>query len=130
MSNPNASHEAQLEPPQAPGSALGSTGQPPQQPPPSQGLADHVNRWEIIGEQQGFYDEQDCLQPSRNLASEKLSNRGEDDVVIFNYSLDPEYLKGVDGNLLVEEGGSSSEHFSAEDDIFLQMPKDNLIKSP
>ena len=128
MANPNANPEAQLEPLQAPGSALGSGGQPSQPSPPSQGSANHVDGWKMIGEQQGLYDEQDCLQ-GRNLASEKLSNRREDDVVIFNYSLDPEYLKRVDGNPLVEEGRFSPQHFSAEDDIFLQMPKDNLIES-
>ena len=129
MANLNATPEAQLDPPQAPGSALGSAGQPSKQSPPSSGSADHVDHWKIIGEQQGFYVEQDCLHPRSNLASKKLSSRKEDDVVIFNYSLDPDYLKHVDGNLLVEEGRPSSEQFSAEDDIFFQMPKDNLIES-
>ncbi|PUU79840.1 hypothetical protein B9Z19DRAFT_1124529 [Tuber borchii] len=92
-------------------------------------MANHGNSWETIGERQGFYDEQDCLYLNRNLASEKLSNRREDDVVIFYYSLDPDYLKRMDGNLPVDGGSPSPELFSAEDDIFFQMPKDMLLES-
>ena len=129
MDDPSANPTAPSDPPQIPGSALGSNEQLPQPSQPPQGSADNVDNWTIIGEQKGFYDEQDCLHPSRNLTSEKLSNRRKDDVVIFNYSLDPEYLKHVDGNLLVEEGSPSSERFSADDDIFSRVPKDQLIES-
>ena len=87
-------------------------------------MADHADGWNIIGEQRGFYDEQDCLHPSRNLASEKLSNRREDDVVIFDYSLGPNYLQPIDG-----EDSPSSDQSSSGDDIFFQVPKDRLIES-
>lgn len=56
--------------------------------------------------------------------SEKLKDRKEDDVVIFNYS-----LSRADGNPPVERGGPSSRNFSEDDDIFFQAPKDTFIGS-
>ncbi|PUU79857.1 hypothetical protein B9Z19DRAFT_1124564 [Tuber borchii] len=91
--------------------------------------AGHIGGWRTIGEQQDFYDEQDCLYPSHNLASEKLRTRKEDDVVIFDYSLDPDYLSRVGGNPLVEEDSPLSEGFDAEHDMFFQVPKNQLIRS-
>ena len=92
-------------------------------------MADNADGWNIIGEQRGFYDEQDCLRPSRNLVSENLRNGREDDVVIFDYSLGPGYLQRIDGDTVVGQDGSSSEHSSADDDIFFLVSKDRLIES-
>jgi len=120
MADPNADPAVQLESPQTSGSAPGSIGHP--SPP------DRVDGWNLIGEPRGFYDEQDCLHPSHCLTSEKLNNRKKDDVVIFDYSLDPDYLKRADRNPPLE-GAASSAPFSADDDIFFQLPKDKLIES-
>jgi len=84
--------------------------------------------WQTIGGQQNFYDERDCLYPS-NLRSEKLGNRGENDVVIFDYSLDPDYLKRADGNPPGEEEATSSGHSSADNDIFFQVSKNGFLES-
>ena len=123
---------APLEPPGASQPAPGSNNQSSQSPPLSPGLsqelADYFDGWKTIGEQQDFYDEQDCLHPSHNLASEKLKSRKEDHVVIFDYSLNPDYLNRSDENPF-EEDGSSSGHFSADDDIFFQVSKKELIGS-
>ena len=89
---------------------------------------DRFNGWKTIGEQEEFYHEQDCLHPSHTLVSEKLKSRREDDVVIFDYSLDPHYLSRADGNPF-EESDSSSGHFSEEEDIFFPVSKDRLIES-
>jgi len=97
--------------------------------PLSQGSGEHFDDWRIIGEQQDFYDEQDCLHPSSSLASEKLKTRKEDDVVIFDYSLDPDYLSRVGGNPPVEEGGPLSESFGADHDRFFQVHKRQLTGS-
>ena len=109
----------------APGPSAQSSPLPPA---PSQELASRFAGWETIGEQRDFYDDQDCLDPSHHLASKKLQNRGEDDVVIFDYSLYPDYLNRA-GEDPFEEGGPSSGHFSADDDIFFQVPKNELIES-
>ena len=101
----------------------------PQAPEPSQGPADHLDGWTTIGEQQLFYDEQDCLHPSHNLVSEKLKTRPDDHVVIFDYSLSPDYLGHTDGSTPLEEDGSSSGDSSADDDIFFQVSKNELMKS-
>jgi len=61
---------------------------------------------------------------SRNLTSEKLKNRKEDDVVIFDYSLSRE-----DGNPAVEGNGPSSGGSSEDNDRFIQVPKDMLMES-
>ena len=101
--------------------------QPSQQSPTlSQELADPFAGWETIDEQRDFYDERDCLNPSHNLARKSLK-RNEDNVVIFDYSLDPDYPSRADGNTPAEEGGPSR-HLSA-DDIFFQVPKHELIES-
>ena len=101
----------------------------PLPPVPSQELAYHFAGWETIGEQRDFYDDRDCLDPGHHLASEKLQNRGENDVVIFDYSLDPDYLSPARGNPPVEESGPSSRRFGADDDIFCRVPKNGLIES-
>ena len=92
-------------------------------------LADHFGGWQTIGGQRGFCDERDYLNPSHNLASQKLRARKEDDVVIFNYSLNPLRLGRADGSLLAKEGGPSLGHFDAADDIFFRVPKNELIES-
>lgn len=85
--------------------------------------------WETIGVQRNFYDEQDFLYPSYNLTSNKLQNRGEDEVVIFDFSLNQGDLSRVNGNPSAEDGGPSSGRFSEEDGIFFRVPKDDLIES-
>ncbi|KAG0638286.1 hypothetical protein HOY80DRAFT_923041 [Tuber brumale] len=82
--------------------------------------------WETINEQKDFYDVQDLVDPSPGLTSEKLKDRKEDDVVIFDYSLDPRYLRG---GPLVEEGCPSSTSSSADDDLFFQVSKNRLLES-
>ena len=101
----------------------------PLPPAPSQELASRFAGWEIIGEQRDFYDDRDCLDPSHHLASEKLQNRGEDDVLIFDYSLDPDYLSPAPGNPPGEEGSPSSRYFGVDDDIFFRVPKNKFIRS-
>ncbi|KAG0638284.1 hypothetical protein HOY80DRAFT_1079318 [Tuber brumale] len=81
--------------------------------------------WEVINEQKDFYDVQDLVDPSPGLTNEKLKDRKEDDVVIFDYSLDPGYLRR---GLTAEEGGSSSRISSADDDLFLQVSKNRLME--
>jgi len=109
-------------------SAVGSIHQPPQTPLPLPTFPhespDNFDDWETIHEQQDLYNEKDLLRPSCNLTSQKLSNRKEGDVVIFDYS-----LSRRDGNPPVEEEGPSSGHSSSHDDIFFQVPKDELIES-
>ncbi|PUU82949.1 hypothetical protein B9Z19DRAFT_1061381 [Tuber borchii] len=85
--------------------------------------------WQTIGEQRDFYDERDCLDPSHDLASDKLKTRNENDVVIFDYSLSPDYLNRTSGSPPVEEGGSSPGHPSADNAVFFQVSKNDLIKS-
>ncbi|PUU82954.1 hypothetical protein B9Z19DRAFT_1190015 [Tuber borchii] len=94
-------------------------------PKSEDGFAD----WETIGERRDFYDEQDFLNPSYSLASEKLKNRKEDDVVIFDYSIDPDYLSRLDGNPPVEGGGPSLGRFSGDTGRFFRAPKDRLVES-
>lgn len=120
MANPSASSTAQQrhrptpEPPAGP-----QLSQQPQEP------ATPELGWQTIDEQRDFYDEWDCLHPGY-LASEKLKNRGEKDVVIFDYSLDPDYLSRADGNLPVVGGSPSSGHPSAGGDIFFRVSGDEL----
>ena len=90
--------------------------------------ASSTTDWQTIGEQQSFYDERDCLHPS-GLTSEKLGNRGENDVVIFDYSLDPDYLKRADGNPPGEEDAAPPGQSSADNDIFFQVSKNGLLES-
>ena len=109
-------------------SAVGSIHQPPQTPLPPPTFPhespDHFDDWKTIHEQQDFYDEKDLLLPSCNLKSQKLSNRKEDDVVIFDYS-----LSSKDGNPPVGEGGPSSGRSSSHDDIFFRVPRGEFIES-
>jgi len=85
--------------------------------------------WEAISEQRGFYDEKDSLRPSHILSNRKLQDRGSDEVVIFDYSLAPGSLGGVGGNPTIEGGGIPSEGSSADDDVFIRVPKKKLIHS-
>ena len=94
---------------------------PPHFPAPLQEPADYFNDWQTIDEQRDFYDERDCLDPGHNLTSEKLGTRGRDDVVIFDYSLDPDYPTGESGNPAVRG--------RADDDIFFRMSKNELLES-
>jgi len=87
------------------------------------GSPDHFNGWETIGERD-HYDELDFLSPSCNLTMEKLKDRKEEDVVIFDYS-----LSLPDRNLPIEEGDPSSGLSNEEDDRFFQVSKDRLIES-
>ena len=96
---------------------------------PSSRPTGYFDGWDTIGEQQDFYDEQDCLHPSHNLASEKLKSRKDDEVVIFDYSLIPDYLTVVDGNAQIEEGGPFLEYPTADDDLFFRVSKDELLGS-
>ena len=111
----------------APESINQSSQSSPLSPVPSQESTDYFEGWKIIGEQCP-YNEQDYLHPSHNLASKRLKARGEDDIVIFDYFLGPGHLNREDGNPF-EEGGPSSGHFSADDDIFFQVSKNELIES-
>ncbi|PUU82940.1 hypothetical protein B9Z19DRAFT_1190008 [Tuber borchii] len=115
-----------LEPPAEPIHKISQLSQLP--PTLSQLLSARLAGWETINEQRGFYDEHDSLHPNHNLASRKLQNRGSDEVVIFDYSLTPASLSGVDGPT-PEGGGASSERISADDDVFLRVPKKMLTKS-
>ncbi|PUU82950.1 hypothetical protein B9Z19DRAFT_1190011 [Tuber borchii] len=133
MADDGIDSAALLEPPRAsqppPESTNQSSRPPPLSPEHSRESVDYFEGWKNIGEQQDFYDEQDCLHPSHNnLASEKLNTRRDDHIVIFDYSLNPDYLNRADGNPF-EEGSPSSEHFSADDDIFFQVSKNELIES-
>jgi len=133
MANPGQSSAAPQEGLPALELPTGSIHQLPQpsrqSPALSQESATRFAGWETIGEKRDFYDEQDCLHPSYNLASEKLQNRGDDDVVIFDYSLNPGYLSLVDGDPSAEGEDPPSGHFSEDDDIFSQVSKDTLIES-
>ena len=130
--NPAKNPAAPPSPTQTPEPAMGPAGQPSPSSPPSQELADPLEGWKklITREEQGFYDEQDCLHPSHNLASEELGeNRKEDDVVIFGYSLDQDYLGRVDGNPPTGGDAASSRRFSVDDDIFFRVSRNKLIES-
>jgi len=100
---------------------------PSPRPPPEQ--ENQFDGWEIIGEQREFYDEQDCLDPSHSLASEKLKIRKEDDVLIFDYSLDPDHLTARDWDPPDVVDDSSLGRFDADDDIFFRVSKNELIES-
>ena len=128
MDHPDTNSTAPLDTNSTPKPSVGSIHKSSQALPPSPARAeespDHFHGWKTISEQQGFYDEEGFLYPSYNLTSEKLKDRKEDDVMIFNYS-----LNCADGNSPVERGGLSSRNFSEDDDIFFLVPKDALIGS-
>ena len=132
MADDGTDSAALLEPPKAsqlpPGLRNQSSRPPPLSPKLSREPVDYFDGWRTIGEQQDFYNEQDCLHPSHNLTSGRLKLRNEHDVVIFDYSLYPDYLNRADEDPF-EEGGPSSGHFSADDDIFFQVSKNELIGS-
>jgi len=102
---------------------------PPLSPAFLRTIEDRFAGWDTIDEQRDFYDERDCLDPSHHLASEKLKNRAEDDVIIFDYSLDPDYLKSTERYPPIEEGAPSSGPFGVDDDIFFRVSKNQLIGS-
>ncbi|CUS12902.1 unnamed protein product [Tuber aestivum] len=89
----------------------GTTSPPPLPPTPLTG-------WEAIDEQRSFYHEQDCLYPGNNLVSEKLRNRQDDEVVIFDYSLDPDYLSDESDEFPLEQSNA--------DDIFFRVSKEQV----
>ena len=101
-------------------------------PPPALGQEpqDPSDSWETIGGQRDFYDERDFLDLSYHLSTEKLQDRGKDDVVIFCYPLDPDHLSHVDGGPPVEGGcSSSSGYFSVDTSIFSRVSKNQFIES-
>ena len=128
MDHPDTNSTAPLDTNSTPEPSVGSIHQSSQALPPSPARAeespDHLHGWKTIGGQQGFYDEEGFLYPSYNLTSEKLKDRKEDDVVIFNY-----YLSRTDGSPPAEGSGLSSGIFGENDDIFFQLPKDTLMGS-
>ncbi|CAZ79523.1 unnamed protein product [Tuber melanosporum] len=81
--------------------------------------------WEIIEEQRTFYDEQDCLHLGRSLTSDRLGDREENEVVIFEYSLDPDFLDPEDES----SGDEEDESPSGDYDVFYRVPKDRLVGS-
>jgi len=116
------SPSATMEPPLGSAHQLSQASTPP--PTLAQDPPHHFDGWRPIGQQQEFYDEEGFLCLSRNLTSEKLKDRKEDDVVIFDYSLSRE-----DGNPPVGGSGPSSGGSSEDDDRFFQVSKDRLIES-
>jgi len=128
MDNLGTNSAAPLDPLSAIGASLGSAHQSPESslPPPTGTLTqesqDLSDGWKTIGEQPEFYDEKDFLRPSFNLTSERLKDRKEDDVVIFDYS-----MGGADESPLVEGGGPSSAGSDEDDDRFFQVSKGRLI---
>ncbi|PUU82963.1 hypothetical protein B9Z19DRAFT_1040118 [Tuber borchii] len=96
----------------------------PQSPASAEESPGHLHGWKTIDRQQVFYDEEGFLYPSCILTSEKLKDRKEDDVVIFNYS-----LSRTDESPPVEGSSPSSGIFGENDDIFFRVPKDTLIES-
>ena len=128
MDHPDTNSTAPLDTHSTPEPSVGSIHQSSQALPPSPAHAeespDHLHGWKTIDGQQGFYDEEGFLYPSCNLTSEKLKDRKEDDVVIFNYS-----LSHTDESPPTEGSGPSSGIFGENDDIFFQIPKDTFIES-
>ena len=128
MGRLNMNSAAPLDTHSAPKPFAESIHQSSQALPPSPTLAeeslDYSRSWKTIGGQQGFYDEEGFLHPSRNLTSEKLEDRREDDVVIFNYS-----LSQPDRSPPAEGSRPSPGSFGENDDIFFQVPKDTFIES-
>ena len=49
--------------------------------------------------------------------------------MIFSYPLDPDHLSYVDGDPSAEGSYSISGRFSADNDIFFRVPKNELIES-
>ncbi|RPB03053.1 hypothetical protein L873DRAFT_1841385 [Choiromyces venosus 120613-1] len=98
---------------------------------PPQRSGENLSVWDKIDDEQPrFYDEQDCLHSSLSLLSKKLKEkkRGENHVVIFNYSLKLNYLGWVDSS--IERSSSENEgQFDTEDDRFCVVSKDALIES-
>jgi len=105
------------------GSARQSSWASPLPPTLAQESPHYFDGWKTIGEQE-FYDEEGFLCLSRNPTTEKLKDRKEDDVVIFDYS-----LSRPNGNLPVGEVRPSSGNPGGDDDRFSQGPKNMLIES-
>ena len=49
--------------------------------------------------------------------------------MIFDYSLNPDYQGRVDRDPPIQRGCPSSERFSADDDIFFRVSKNELVMS-
>ncbi|PWW79094.1 hypothetical protein C7212DRAFT_340019 [Tuber magnatum] len=102
MADAAANFTAPLRP--TPEGPQGSLAQPPQQSPVS---AEPLVVRGSISRRNNFYDERDCLHPSRNLSRSKLRDRKED-VVIFNYSVFPDLLNAEDGGGGKADGGGKA----------------------
>jgi len=108
----------------SPGSTHQSSQALPPPPTPAQESPHGFDGWKTISKQQEFYDEEGFLFPSCDLANEKLKDRKEEDVVIFDYS-----VSYADGNPPVEGSGPSSGNFGEVDGRFFQISKDRLVES-
>ena len=128
MDHPDTNSTPPLDTHSTPEPSAGSSRQSSQALPPSPALAeeslDHFHGWKTISEKQGFYDEEGFLDPNCNLKSEKLKDRKEDDIVIFNY-----LLSRTDEIPPTEGSTPSSGSIGEDDDIFFQVPKSTLIGS-
>ena len=128
MGDLNENSAVLLNPSSTPEPSSGSAHQLSQAPPLPPTLAQdppyHFDGWRVIGERQEFYDDEGFLCLSRSPTSEELKDRKDDDVVIFDYS-----LNRADENPPVEGSGPSSGGSSGDDDIFFQVPKDRIIES-
>ena len=80
--------------------------------------------WQNIHEQRNFCDEWDCLHPS-DLTNKELQNRG-NDIVVYDYSLDSDYLSRANGDHLAEGGSPSSARPGSGSDRFLRVPMNEL----
>ena len=100
---------------------LSLTLRPP--PPLTEESLNHFHGWKTIGER-GFSDEEGFLSPRCHLTSERLKDRKEEDIVIFNH-----LLNRADGNPPVERHGSASGSSGEDDYILFQVLKDRLIES-
>ena len=122
--NPTTPLDTHSSPEPSAGSINQSSQALRQSPARAEVSLDHSHGWKTIGGQQGFYDGEGFLYPNRNLTSEKLKDRKEDDVVIFNYS-----LSRTDENPPAEGSRPSPGSFGEDDDIFFQAPKDTFLVS-
>lgn len=126
MDNLGTNSAAPLNPRSTTESFAGAIHKLSQRSPPSPALPEEPPTgfagWETINEERASYDGRNCLDSSHNLTSEKLGNRREDEVVIFDYSLNSDHPP-------VERGGPSSERFSAGSDIFFRVSKNGLVMS-
>jgi len=118
MVDSSSSPTTQQGPPQVP--ELPEEPQPSQQPEESAAPF----RWQTIDEQKDFCDEWDCLHPS-DLTNEKLQN-SDNDIVVYDYSLDLDYLSRANGDHPSEGGSPSSVRPSSGSDRLLRVPTSEL----